>query len=449
MSGTGHTAPLLRTMLACAAGMAVVAAVFFVATDWQVARVRHARQDRSCAERTEREARRLESILQANAYTDIRQLRADVQRDTDAYTIAVASQQVVYVSVINRIGEIILHTDRTREGAVVDTYKTFFAVAEPSTVVTRIEMGTQHEVCDVAAPLHLGGTVKGVLRMGFMLAGPDTQDETACAARSMRMTGVAAIVACFLCALACLWGLVGGVARRFEQRVLAERRSGEEKIEVIGAGIAHEVKNALNGIRMNAQLVQQQCASMPEEQRASLLKKLGRIEDEATRTGTMLGEFLTYAKPATFRPAPVNLVALLDDIAQFFEHACRERAIAITCSCHHSLTAVLADEQMLRHGLTNLMWNAIQAVEKGGTVTLKGERRGDTIALSVADTGGGIEPANESKVFDVFFSTKPRGAGLGLSIVQRVARMHGGEVALDNRPGKGCTFTILFPWRPA
>jgi two-component system sensor histidine kinase HydH len=229
---------------------------------------------------------------------------------------------------------------------------------------------------------------------------------------------------------------------------MAERRSGEQTIEVIGMGIAHEVKNALNGIGMNAQLVQQQCAAMPEDRRASLLKKIARIEDEAARTGAMLGEFLTYAKPAEFKPAPVNLVALLDDLAQFFEQACRARAITVSCSCHQSLTAVMADEQLLRHGLTNLMWNAIHAVEKDGTVALKGERRGDAVVLSVADTGGGIEPDRVAKVFDVFFSTKPRGAGLGLSIVQRVARMHGGDVVLDNRPGDGCTFTITFPWRP-
>lgn len=431
---------------------AFAAAVFWVSARGVVRRTRLEAQARVCAERTERAARQLEAFLQMNGYTDLHQLRADARPDADMSIFATGSQHAAYVLIANRLGQVVLHTDRSQEGTRLEDCRMLLNCACPSTSVTRVRVavaGSSREMCDAGVPIRLGGSVQGMLRMGFMAADVVAPDDAAVAACSVGRAGLVAVAACGAAALCCMVLLAHGLVRRFDQSVQAERRSGEEKIEVIGAGIAHEVKNALNGIRMNAQLLQQHCGSLPPDIRDQMLKKVARIEDEAARTGSMLGEFLSYAKPATFRPAPVNLVALLDDLAQFFEHECRSRDIALSFSCPPVLTAVLADEQLLRHGITNLMWNAIQAVDRKGTITLSGDRREGQVILSVTDSGGGIEPAAVPRVFDLFFSTKQRGAGLGLSIVQRVARMHGGEALLENRPGRGCIFSISFPLHQA
>jgi len=139
------------------------------------------------------------------------------------------------------------------------------------------------------------------------------------------------------------------------------------------------------------------------------------------------------------------VAALLDDLAQFFEPECRQRNIVIRQACSEGLTNVYADEQLLRHGISNLLWNAIQAVGSDGEIILNGKRVQDKAHISVSDSGGGMDAETARKAFDVFYSTKPKGIGLGLSIVQRVATMHNGTVQIDNRPGTGCTLAIQFP----
>jgi len=148
-----------------------------------------------------------------------------------------------------------------------------------------------------------------------------------------------------------------------------------------------------------------------------------------------------------FRAKKINkdLQALLEEIAQSFEPECKKRNIILTCESKHGITSVNIDGKQLRHGVTNLIWNAIEAVGSNGKISLRGEIYKNNIIISVEDTGGGMSADAEKKSFDVFYSTKPQGAGLGLSIVRKVAAAHGGKVSLDNSPGNGCNFSIILP----
>ena len=218
----------------------------------------------------------------------------------------------------------------------------------------------------------------------------------------------------------------------------------EKQLALIGVGIAHEVKNSLNGIAMNAQLLQDSFEQLPFEEKGKYLKKIDRIQKESARTGKMLNEFLSYAKPGKFTPKPVNIFTLLGDIAKFFEPECRTRNIKLDFRCSRELTNVNADEQQLRHCISNLLWNAINAVDTEGEILLEGESHKNKVVIKITDSGGGMDSETEDRAFELFYSTRRQGAGLGLSIAQRVAKSHGGKITFENRKGEGCTFILTF-----
>ena len=218
----------------------------------------------------------------------------------------------------------------------------------------------------------------------------------------------------------------------------------EKQLALIGVGIAHEVKNSLNGIAMNAQLLQSLMMQMPLDEKNKYSRKIERIQKESERTGLMLNEFLSYAKPGKFTPLPVNIFAMLEDIAKFFEPDCSARNIKLKFECSKELTNISADEHQLRHCISNLLWNAVNAVGSNGEIFLKGELLKNKVVIKVADTGGGMDEEAEKRAFEIFYSTRPQGAGLGLSIAQRVAKSHGGTLSFENKKGEGCTFILTF-----
>jgi len=387
----------------------------------------------------------LEYTLHVNGYRDIQELRAAQRPANTRPLFAAVDRSTVYALIMDLRGVIVVHmNDPAQEGTRMDVPA--FAQAgtnwTPQLGELRVMLGgTPRHVIDICMPLRLGGVVQGIMRVGY-LAPPLTQPGV----RRQMLAGVLALGAAALgCGLGALWYLRRQA--RMNRRALQQQRAAvERELALVGAGIVHEVKNALNGMRMNADLLQEAVAPLPDEQREKACKKVARIQLEATRTGELLSEFLSYTKPPTFVPAPMNLMALLDDCALYFEPQCRARGVTLQCQCAPLLAALTADAGLLRQAVTNLVWNALQAVPDHGAIRIHAVRQDADVCIQVADTGGGMTPDVARQAFTAFFSTKPHGAGLGLAIVQRVARCHGGDVSLDNRPGDGCTFTIHFPF---
>jgi signal transduction histidine kinase len=394
-------------------------------------------------------AGRIEEILTDTGITELSQLY-ERSRNTSDRLFAIDDRVVKFAMLVNTAGQVIQHSDQGQEGSVIDITGPFEKAFEGKTSLVHSYInidGEMIDVIDITVPFRLNGAIRGALRMGCVQSALNPMIYREKAGKGIRRIGalfIALIVVIFLVYSVYIY-------RTFERHyaaLLNERDLlAKQQIELIGTGIVHEVKNSLNGIRMNAQLLQDSLNDIKAVQREKLRKKVERIQNEATRTGTVLSEFLTYAKPAEFSPAYVNLAALLEDLAQFFEPECRQRNIVIRETCSEGLTSVYADEQLLRHGISNLLWNAIQAVETDGEITLKGKQVHGRACIRVSDTGGGMTSEEAQKAFEVFYSTKPKGAGLGLSIVQRVAAMHDGTVQVENRTGEGCTFTIQIPLR--
>jgi signal transduction histidine kinase len=178
-------------------------------------------------------------------------------------------------------------------------------------------------------------------------------------------------------------------------------------------------------------------------------KKLGQYlevaKGEINRLDYIITQFL-----GAIRPAPVQLrIASLNDVVektlQLLGPEIENRGVVVKTKLSRNLTSTPIDATQLQQVLVNLVKNAIQAMTTGGTLTLQTGETGDSVWVSVADTGGGIPQEQISRIFEPFYTTKKKGTGLGLMIVQRIIRAHNGRVEVESHAGRGATFRIWLP----
>lgn len=220
----------------------------------------------------------------------------------------------------------------------------------------------------------------------------------------------------------------------------------------LAAGLAHEIKNPLGGIKGAAQLM---VMELPEE--SDLQENLRVIIKEAERVNRIVEELLQLGSPSQSKRAPVTLHLLLADIILLLKGVALDQGVTLTQHVDPSIPPILADGEQLTQLFLNLIKNAVEASPKGGRVTVsnrilsdytltqRGEKRSRMVAFEVTDTGTGIEPEVMEKLFTPFYSTKPKGTGLGLAICQKIVTEHRGMIKVDSLPGKGTQFTVMLP----
>ena len=233
-----------------------------------------------------------------------------------------------------------------------------------------------------------------------------------------------------------------------EARKLEQRLQQTERLKALGtlaAGIAHEIRNPLATINFNAQLLQRDLLlnSAQEQMFSDMLievKKMDRI----------VRQVLSFARPQQpqFLPNQLNdVVRYCCDLAKVHM---RKASIEIVLDLCEEIPAVIMDFNQISQVIMNLIINAIDAMgESGGRLTLKTQLRQDpaAVVLKVSDTGPGLVPADEGRIFDPFFTRKPEGTGLGLSISRQILDKHAAVIEVNSAPGQGCTFQVIFPLR--
>jgi two-component system nitrogen regulation sensor histidine kinase GlnL len=229
----------------------------------------------------------------------------------------------------------------------------------------------------------------------------------------------------------------------------ADRLSG---IGTLAAGLAHEIKNPLGGIKGAAQLMGQEIDAESE-----LHDYLRVMLKETERVNRIVEELLHLAAPRKLRQEPVNLHKVIADIILLQRETAKTRNIAFRSDFDPSIPPILADEELLTQLFLNLIKNALEAVASGGEVRVssrivaeyrmnqKGEGRSRVVAIEVHDTGPGIRPEDLDQLFTPFFTTKSGGTGLGLAICQKIVAEHRGMIKVESTPGKGTTFSVLLP----
>ena len=223
-----------------------------------------------------------------------------------------------------------------------------------------------------------------------------------------------------------------------------EREMHQERLSVLGevaAVMAHELNNPLAAIRMYAQLIDENLS--PESDLRTHVEVISRNTDNCSRT---IRDLLTYATDATPETGLIDIRDILEDVISFLRpmHERAEVSLRMELSGDEEPAFVQGDELQLRQIFTNLIMNAVQALDPGGQVVVRMSLHGDHHFVEVSDNGKGIAPSNRERIFRAFFTTKPRGegTGLGLSTARRIAELHGGGLELIDTDSPGCTFRV-------
>ena len=219
----------------------------------------------------------------------------------------------------------------------------------------------------------------------------------------------------------------------------------------LSAGVAHEVKNPLNAMMIHLELLRQQVEpdttadAQPSGRATNAREHVDVIATEIRRLDEVVQGFLKFVRPEDLNLGPVSLAALTQDIMPILQTSAERSNVTIVVECE-TAPDINGDAAMLRQAILNLGLNACQAMPRGGTLTIRGEpARGRRVLVTVSDTGVGIEPQHLSRIFDLYFTTKQRGSGIGLSMVYRTVQMHDGEIEVASTVGKGTIFRILLP----
>jgi signal transduction histidine kinase len=239
----------------------------------------------------------------------------------------------------------------------------------------------------------------------------------------------------------------------------------------LSAGVAHEVKNPLNAMMIHLELLRQQFAARgltgaaraaagrpepgdgravatveaPPVDPADARQHIDVIANEIKRLDEVVQGFLKFTRPEDLKLQPVQLGLLFDEVVPIVRPEAERTHVDLALDCN-GVPDVNGDPAMLRQAFLNLALNACQAMPNGGTLRIRCEAaRGRRVSIKFADTGVGIRPEHLQRIFDLYFTTREKGSGIGLSMVYRTVQMHDGEIEVQSTPGAGTTFTVLLP----
>lgn len=231
------------------------------------------------------------------------------------------------------------------------------------------------------------------------------------------------------------------MAGSLKEQMLNMQRT--EQLRVCGelaTGLAHEIKNPLAGIKVSMEVLHED-ASVSEENREVLFKVIKEIK----RIEALLKELLIFARPPKPQLNPTNINNIIDNSLSFANKLSPN--ISFIKDLGNNLSMTMADQMQLQQIFLNLMLNAVDAMPDGGTLTIRTseDREKNSILVEMSDTGRGIKKDAVDKIFQPFFTTKPKGTGMGLAIAKRIVEEHGGNIHVKTAVGEGTTFGIVFP----
>jgi two-component system sensor histidine kinase HydH len=230
-----------------------------------------------------------------------------------------------------------------------------------------------------------------------------------------------------------------------EIRTLRTEIARNQRLVTVGrlaAGVAHEIRNPLSSIKGFATYFRERYRANEQDAQTAAI-----MIQEVDRLNRVVGQLLEFSRPVSLLPRPVRLERLLADIVQLVEPQARAKGVTLAARHPPDMPEVRLDSDRLNQVLLNLVLNGVEAMDRGGVLTVQAEAAAEArrLEIRVSDTGRGIRPEDQPHVFEPYFTTKPSGTGLGLAIAHNIVEAMGGEISVQSAPGAGTTFTLKIP----
>ena len=220
-----------------------------------------------------------------------------------------------------------------------------------------------------------------------------------------------------------------------------------ESLISLAAGIAHELGNPLNSIGIHLQLLKKDLEGLSDDKRKRLQKTLDVITNETDRLDQIIKNFLSATRKSPLRYKADDVNAILEEAVGFMKPELEKNKVKLKLRTEAKIPPFLMDRSRLYQVFMNLIKNAMEAMPKGGAISIQVSKRDNVAAIDFKDEGTGIVETDLPHIFEAYYTTKEEGSGLGLMTVYNAIREHGGRIEVASQVGKGTTFTLLLPIR--
>lgn len=231
--------------------------------------------------------------------------------------------------------------------------------------------------------------------------------------------------------------------RRSEQQTLESERLNA--LTLLAAGVAHEIGNPLNSLDIHLQLIERESRKIDGAKGAELQESVEVARAEVNRLDSIITQFLRAIRPTHPQLRPENVNLIVEEAVRFFAPEIKDRDIVVEQELRSDLPLLELDRDQMKQAFYNVIKNSFEAMKARGILRIRTDLDDSHVIVRFTDSGGGMTAENLSRVFEPYFTTKTSGTGLGLLIVRRIVREHGGELSIESSAGKGLAVTIRLP----
>ena len=232
-------------------------------------------------------------------------------------------------------------------------------------------------------------------------------------------------------------------SRRTEQQTIESERLNA--LTLLAAGVAHEIGNPLNSLNIHLQLIEREARKANGANQTELQESVEVARAEVNRLDSIISQFLRAIRPTRPQLHPESVNSIVEEAVRFFAPEIKDRDIVVEQELRSDLPLLQLDRDQMKQAFYNVIKNSFEAMKSRGILRIRTDLDDLHVIVRFTDTGGGMSPENLSRVFEPYFTTKISGTGLGLLIVRRIVREHGGELSIESSEGKGLTLTIRLP----